>query len=299
MYRLTIGLDWFLNPAHMPLIIGIKKGWFTEEQLEIEMIEPMDQFDSLDKIKAGEIDLAITEPVQLVENRADGVNILGFARFLHTNGGVMYLNGIGIKRPRDLIGKRIQYPGAPGLNGLAIVKTMVEQDGATCSYEDFYPVNNSFYHLDALESGQAEAAALIFHNIEITEASYKEFDVDYFALKDWGIPDFCQLILITTPQMLDVHKERLQKFVKVLRRSIDFIFEHPEEAKAIYLHYVGVDPEDALSHKTIDATISCFTYDFSMSNEYYSQLQTWVADVGKIKNTVNPDVFWTNQLSLL
>lgn len=34
---------WFrmvLNPDHLPLILGIEKGWFKEEALEIEMIEP-------------------------------------------------------------------------------------------------------------------------------------------------------------------------------------------------------------------------------------------------------------------
>lgn len=29
-----------LNPDHLPLILGIEKGWFKEEALEIEMIEP-------------------------------------------------------------------------------------------------------------------------------------------------------------------------------------------------------------------------------------------------------------------
>ena len=30
MDKLTVGLEWFLNPDHMPLILGIEKGWFKE-----------------------------------------------------------------------------------------------------------------------------------------------------------------------------------------------------------------------------------------------------------------------------
>ena len=40
MDKLTVGFRMVLNPDHMPLIIGIEKGWFKEESLEIEMIEP-------------------------------------------------------------------------------------------------------------------------------------------------------------------------------------------------------------------------------------------------------------------
>src|SRR5690606_12595728 len=138
------------------------KGWFEEENLEIELIEPEEHFDAIDEIKAGTMDIAITEPLHLVEDRAKDQDVIGFARFLHTNGGVMYLKNKGINRPQDMIGKRIQYPGAPGLGGLSIVKTMVETDGGVCSLNDFKPVNHSFYHTDALEQDKADVATLIF-----------------------------------------------------------------------------------------------------------------------------------------
>ena len=90
MDKLTVGLEWFLNPDHMPLIIGIEKGWFKEESLEIEMIEPKEHFDALDEIENGSMDIAITEPIHLVQDRAKEQNVIGFARYLHTNGGIMY-----------------------------------------------------------------------------------------------------------------------------------------------------------------------------------------------------------------
>ena len=44
MDTLTVGLEWFLNPDHMPLIIGIEKGWFADAQLDVHMIEPEAHF---------------------------------------------------------------------------------------------------------------------------------------------------------------------------------------------------------------------------------------------------------------
>ena len=57
MDKLTVGLEWFLNPDHMLLILGIEKGWFKEESLEIEMIEPKEHFDALDEIENGSMRL--------------------------------------------------------------------------------------------------------------------------------------------------------------------------------------------------------------------------------------------------
>ena len=181
MDKLTVGLEWFLNPDHMPLILGIERGWFKEQNLEIEMIEPKEHFDALDEIEKGTMDIAITEPIHLVEDKASNQNVVGFARFLHTNGGIMYKKDKGIKTPKDLIGKRLQYPGAPGLGGIAIAKTMIEADGAQYIDGDIKPVNNSFYHTDALLNDKADAATLIFENFEILEAKTvkaSEYDDD-------------------------------------------------------------------------------------------------------------------------
>ena len=43
----------------------------------------------------------------------------------------MYNKDKNIARPKDLIGKRLQYPGAPGPGGIAMAKTMIEADGCT------------------------------------------------------------------------------------------------------------------------------------------------------------------------
>lgn len=298
MEKITVGLEWFVNPDHLPLMIGIKKGWFKAEGLDIEMVEPEEHFDAIGEIKAGKMDIAITEPLHLVEDKAAGDEVIGFGRFLHTNGGVMYVKGKGIERPQDLVGKRIQYPGAPGLGGLAIVKTMVEADGGSCTYDDFTPVNNSFYHTEALEKDLADAATLVFNNFEINEARYKGLDVDFFALKDWGIPDFCQLIFITSPNILENRKDAFRRFIKVFRRAIDFIFNHEKEAKQLYNEWVDVDPNDALAKATTDATVKCFTHDFSMSSDYYEKLQNWLKETGKIEQTIDPKAYWTNELAL-
>lgn len=299
MEKIKIGLEWFLNPDHLPIIIGMEKGWFEDAGLIIELIEPREHYDAVTQLNNGNIDIAITEPLHLVEDRAAGEDVIGFARFLHTNGGVMYVKNKGIDRPRDLIGKRIQHHGASDPCGLSIVQTMAANDGAPCTADDFILVNNGFFHSEALANDEADAATLIFKNIEITQAENLGLDVDYFALKDWGIPDFCQLVFITSSKVLIEREESLQKFVSILRKSIDYIFDEKEDTQAIYMKFIETSVDKPLVKKMIEATIPFFTFDFSMSDDYFAQLQSWLVDMEKIEQPVDPRVFWTNRLSLL
>lgn len=298
METLKLGLEWFLNPDHVPLLVGQENGWFREAGLELELVVPEEHLDAVDEIKAGRVDLAITEPLHLVQDRAEGEDVVGFARFLHTNGGVMYFRDSGIERPRDMAGVRIQYPGAPGPGGPAIVGTMIEADGGSYDPDAFGRVNNSFYHTDALEEGLADVATLVFYNFEVVEARHRGHDADFFALKDWGVPDFCQLILITTPKILAGREEAFRRFLGVLQRGLDVVHQRPEEARDMYDRRAEEDMGDAMARDIFQATVSCFTYDFSMAPTYYGRLGAWMDDYGLVQSAPDPDTCWTNALVL-
>jgi ABC-type nitrate/sulfonate/bicarbonate transport system substrate-binding protein len=298
METIRLGLEWFLNPDHVPLLIAQHNGWFRKAGIELEIIEPEEHLDAVEAIEDGAMDVAITEPLHLVEDRAEGRPVVGFARFLHTNGGVMYRTDGAIRRPRDMAGVRVQYPGAPGPGGKAIVQTMIEADGGTCHPDDLTPVNNSFYHTDALAEDKADVATLVFYNFECIEARHRGLDVDFFALKDWGIPDFCQLILITTPDLLDARRDVLTQFVRVLRRGIDVLHQQPDRARSIYLDHTDTPADDLLTNDIIAATLPCFTYDFSMAPAYYGQLEAWMHRCGLIDATYGGASYWTNDLAL-
>ena len=55
----------------------------------------------------------------------------------------MYNKDKNIARPKDLIGKRLQYRCSRS-GGIAMAKTMIEADGGTFEEGDITPVNHSF-----------------------------------------------------------------------------------------------------------------------------------------------------------
>lgn len=297
METLRLGLEWFLNPDHLPFLVAREKGWLDDAGLALELVEPQQHLDAAEAIQKGELDVAITEPLHLVEDRAQGRASQGFARFLHTNGGVMTLASSGIERPRDMVGKRIQYPGSPGPGGPAIVATMIEADGGEVDLAAFGRVNEGFHHTKALADGKADLATLAFYNFEVVEAQHLGLSPRLFALKDWGVPDFCQLVLFTTPENLEKKREAFTKLVRVMRRGIDFAHQHPDEARAIYFEATKVDPADPLMSAIFAATVPCFTFDFSMSDAYYTRLSAWMKKRGLVSEAPPAYALWTNALA--
>jgi len=297
MARLRLALEWFLNPDHVPLLVGLDKGWFAEAGLELELMEPAEHFDAFAGMRDGTVDVAITEPIHLLQDLADGEPMVGFCRFLHTNGGVMVLERSGITRPRELDGKRIQYPGAPGPGGPAIVHTMIRADGGTPQMP-LVPVNEGFHHTDALADDKADAATLAFYNFEVVEAMHRGLSPRLFALKDWGVPDFCQLILVTLPDTLAARRDELRALVRVIRRGIDFLHQQPEAARAIYAERTGADLSEPLMGGIWQATVPCFVHDLGMSRDYYAQLEGWLRDTGQIDAPLDLQAAWTNALVL-
>lgn len=295
MKTIRLGLEWFLNPDHLPFLIGLEKGWFADAGLDLELVAPSDHLDAFSAIEGGELDLAITEPIHLVEDAARGRHAVGFARFLHTNGGAMVLERSGIERPRDMAEKRVQYPGAPGPGGKAVVATMIEADGGHPG--ELVPVNQGFHHTDALIEGKADVATLAFYNFEVVEARHRGHPTRFFALKDWGVPDFCQLVLMTHPDKIERDAASLRALLQVTMRGLDLLHQDPAEARRIYFERTDADPEDPLMKAIFEATVPCFTFDFTMSDAYYRRLSGWMVSRGLVPSEVSPSRVWTNDLA--
>lgn len=296
--KLRLGLEWFLNPDHLPFLIAEEEGWLKDAGIKLELIEPDDHLDAFAAIEAGEMDVAITEPLHLVEDRAKGRDAVAFARFLHTNGGVMFLAQSGIERPRDMANRRLQYPGAPGPGGPAIVNTMIEADGGAPS--TFVPVNNGFMHTAALladpsDDKHADMATLAFYNFEVVQARYEGHDARFFALKDWGVPDFCQLILIASRDRLEQDPAPFVGLVDALKRGLDVIHQNPARARALFLKKTATAADDGLMQAIMDATLPCFTFDLGLNEPYWQRLAAWMRTRGLVEVDVDPAKCFSHQ----
>ena len=63
--KLTVLLDWFVNPDHGPLFVALERGEFAKRGLEVELIAPADPNDPPKLVAAGRADVAVSYQPQL------------------------------------------------------------------------------------------------------------------------------------------------------------------------------------------------------------------------------------------
>ena len=63
--RLTVLLDWFINPDHAPLYVALEMGYFEEAGLVVDFKAPADPNNPPKLVAAGKADLAISYQPQL------------------------------------------------------------------------------------------------------------------------------------------------------------------------------------------------------------------------------------------
>jgi len=85
--KLQLGLEWFLNPDHLPMIAGIELGWYRDAGLGLKLVVPDDHYDSLAASAAGEIAFSCNEPLHMIDAPRPGLAAPGC--FFETDGGIL------------------------------------------------------------------------------------------------------------------------------------------------------------------------------------------------------------------
>ena len=108
--KLTVLLDWFINPDHAPLYVALEKGFFAAKGLEVELIAPSNPNDPPKLVAAGKADIAISYQHQHQMQVDQGLPLVRIATLIATPlNSLVVLDEGKIKSIADLKGKTIGY----------------------------------------------------------------------------------------------------------------------------------------------------------------------------------------------
>jgi putative hydroxymethylpyrimidine transport system substrate-binding protein len=130
-------------------------------------------------------------------------------------------------------------------------------------------------------------------------------NASFFSLKEWGVPDFCQLVLMTTPARFEEMKPTFRKLVLAMRKATGIIHQQPDLAREYYYEHVNKseaeEMQQAIVGATFTATLPAFPNDNNMSKEYYDHLMSWLIDTNQVDakqaSEVPVSAYWTNEVS--
>ncbi|TBW35958.1 ABC transporter ATP-binding protein [Siculibacillus lacustris] len=224
--KLSVVLDWFLNPDHAPLVIARDKGMFSARGLEVELIAPADPSAPPRLVAAGQADVAVTYQPDLHLSVKEGLGLVRFATLVETPlNTVMVLDGSPVKTLADLKGRKIGY-SVSGFED-AVLATMLESAGVKLS--DTTLINVNFALTAALLSGQVDAVVGGFRNFEATEIELEgKTKARVFFPEEHGVPAYDELIFAVAKAKAG--DPRLPRFVAALEEATLWATNHPAEA---------------------------------------------------------------------
>ena len=280
--KLTVMLDWFVNPDHAPLVIAKEGGYFARHGLDVDLVAPADPSAPPRLVAAGKADVAITYQPDLMLQIKEGLPLVRFGTLIETPLNCLIVLKDGpVKSLADLKGKKIGYSVA-GLQD-AYLGAILKSAGLTAA--DVTLVNVNFNLVTALMSGQVDAAIDGYRNFELVQLALEGKPAVAFYPEEHGVPAYDELIYVTSTKLRD--DPRLGRFLAAVEEATIFLTNHPDEALAMFLKS-HTDLDDELNRQAFAATLPRFAKrPAAMDAGRYERFAAFMKDAGLI-DTVPP-----------
>ena len=164
--KITLLLDWFVNPDHGPIIIAQEKGIFEEAGLKVEIIPPANPSDPPKLVAAGKADIAISYQPQLHMQVHEGLPVTRIGTLVATPlNCLLVLEDGPIKNLSDLKNKKIGY----SISGMeqALLSAILKKANVKKDEVEYINVNWSLS--PSLMSKQVDAVIGAYRNFELNQ----------------------------------------------------------------------------------------------------------------------------------
>ena len=228
--KVTVVLDWFVNPDHGPLYVAYEKGFFSQRGLNVEFHVPSNPNDPPKFAAAKKADIAVSYQPQHHLHVDQGLPLVRFATLVATPlNTLVVLADSDIMNIADLKGKTVGY-SVGGFEDV-LLKVMLERQGL--SMENIKLVNVNFSLSPSLFTGATDAVIGAFRNFELNQMDIEGRPGRAFYIEEHGIPPYDELILVAHRDYIT--KPKLRKFVDALEAGVQFMINHPEESWQLFI----------------------------------------------------------------
>jgi ABC-type nitrate/sulfonate/bicarbonate transport system substrate-binding protein len=234
--RVRVVLDWTPNTNHTGLYAALEKGWFAEEGLKVEIMQPPED-GALVLLSLGNAEFAVDFQESMgpaIAKDREALPVQAIAAIIsHNTSGIMSLAKSGIKRPRDLAGRRFASWETPLVT--AVIKDIVENDGGDFNAVTMLPN----FATDAFSALETDVDAIwIYYAWDGIAAEVRGTAIDYLDLGTINPRlDFYTPVLVTNTAWVAANPETAKKFMRAASRGYNFAIENPAEAAEILLKH--------------------------------------------------------------
>ena len=280
--KLTVILDWFINPDHGPIFVAQELGYFAAAGLEVTIIAPADANDPPKLVAAGRADLAVSYQPQLYMLVGEGLPLRRVGTLVATplNSLVVLADGP-VKSIADLKGKRIGYSVA-GFED-TMLKAMLRTHGLALT--DVQLVNVNFALTPALLSGQVAGVIGAFRNFELTELAMLGKSGRAFYPEEEGVPAYDELIFVAHESR--VSDPKIKAFLGAIEQAVQAMINRPQETWPLFIKGDRKHLDDELNRRAWTDTLPRFAHSpAALDRNRYERFAAFMQAEGLIKTAL-------------
>jgi putative hydroxymethylpyrimidine transport system substrate-binding protein len=234
LQKVTLMLDWYPNAVHSFLFAAKENGYFKEQGLDVDIKMPADTNDPLKLVAANQIDLAMSYQPEVLIAQAENIPVQSIGAIVrHPLNQLMVPADSPIKSPKDLAGKTIGYPSIP--LDESIVQTMVKSDGG--DPQKIKMVDVGWDLIPAMATKKTDALIGGYINHEKLMLEKEGHPMRALNPKDYGVPDYYELVLVGSKKGIKENPEQFKKFMKAAVKGQQYVQDHPDKGLAILMKH--------------------------------------------------------------
>ncbi|WP_281966663.1 ABC transporter substrate-binding protein [Roseovarius nanhaiticus] len=278
--KMTLVLDWFINPNHGPIIVAQERGYFADAGLEVEVVAPADASSPPKMVAAGQADLGISYQPQLHLQVAEGLPLIRVGTLVASPlNCLLVLEDGPIKQIADLKGAKIGYSVA-GVEE-ALMDAILGANDITLDEVEMINVNWSLG--PSVMSGQVDAVIGAYRNFELNQMEIEGAPGKCFFIEEEGVPPYDELIYVANPETMDA--DMISRFMRATELATQFIVNHPDESWEIFKS-TSTELDDALNARAWADTLPRFALrPAAVDTARYTEFERFLSEAGLIEGT--------------
>ncbi len=275
--KLTLILDWFVNPDHGPIIVAQEMGYFAEQGLEVEVIAPADPSDPPKLVAAGKADLAVSYQPQLHLQVHEGLPLTRVGTLVATPLNCLLVLEEGpVNSLADLKGRKVGFSVA-GVEE-ALLGAMLAPHGLTL--DDIELVNVNWSLSPSLMSRQVDAVIGAYRNFELNQLAIEGIAGRCFFPEEEGVPAYDELIYVANPETLDA--SRIARFLAATEKATQYIVNHPQASWEVFAG-TAKELQDELNARAWQDTLPRFALrPAALDVGRYARFEAFLAKAGLV-----------------
>ena len=295
--KVKLALDWYPNANHTGLYIALEKGYFKDENIDLEIYTPSDPSTVLQTVGAGQDDFGISYQPDLILAKSKNIPVKSVLAFVqHPLNIIMTLKESNIIRPSDLKGKKIAYPGIPLNENL--LDTLLKADGLE-GKQEVELINTGYDLVPPLIGKTVDACLGCYLSHETIMAENEGYPVNVMRMEKWGVPDYYELVLVASDEMVTDNKDLIERMIRAISKGYNDAVSDPKAGIDNLIKSTNGEIDQAIEYPGAELLAPLWvdsTGKFGVqTEEKWAVFSQWLFDTDQITTIPETNSLFTNE----